>query len=187
MIAWDPVYSLSEPDFLIFFSESYHVTSNVAECRYYTNFKGPHICIVRGYSHMVGYAGSAIRIAHASMTLTWSKVKVKVIELLKFRNLHFSTPFWCGAQNWWLITTVWDLAYSFSEPDFWISPQLAVTWLQSSWNVDMTRIHWVFFVLPEARSLWLQFQVGCNKPCTVAAITVSPIPGLFLCGWLVGV
>jgi len=30
-------------------------------------------------------------------------------------------PFWRGAQKWWLITTVWDLVYSYSEQDFWIS------------------------------------------------------------------
>jgi len=30
-------------------------------------------------------------IAHTDMTLTWSKVKVKVTDLQKFRKLHFST------------------------------------------------------------------------------------------------
>ena len=30
-------------------------------------------------------------------------------------------PFRCGAQNWWLLAIVWDLDYSLSEPDFWIS------------------------------------------------------------------
>ena len=41
-----------------------------------------------GYSHMVRHAGSPVCIAHADMTLTWSKVKVT--DLLKFRKLHFS-------------------------------------------------------------------------------------------------
>ena len=48
------------------------------------------------------------------MTLTSSKVKVKVTGLLKFRKLHFCrsvfSAFWRGAQNWWLIMIVRDLA-----------------------------------------------------------------------------
>jgi len=36
---------------------------------------------------MVGYAGSTTRIVHADMTLTRSKVKVKVTGLLNFRRL----------------------------------------------------------------------------------------------------
>jgi len=34
--------------------------------------------------------------------------------------------------------------------------------------------------LPEARSLWLWLQGGNNKPCTLAAMTINPLPGLFL-------
>jgi len=36
---------------------------------------------------MVGYAGSTTGIVHADITLTRSKVKVKVTELLNFRKL----------------------------------------------------------------------------------------------------
>jgi len=36
---------------------------------------------------MVGHAGSPTGIVHADMTLTQSKVKVKVTGLLKFRKL----------------------------------------------------------------------------------------------------
>jgi len=39
VIAWDLIYSLSEPDFWISFNESYHESSNFAECRYITKFK----------------------------------------------------------------------------------------------------------------------------------------------------
>ena len=39
---------------------------------------------------MVGRAGSPTGTVHADMTLTRSKVKVKVTGLLKFRKLHFS-------------------------------------------------------------------------------------------------
>ena len=54
MVGYDnmrPTPSLSEPCFWISFSESYHVTSNFAECRYYRTFKGPYFPIA---SHMVG-------------------------------------------------------------------------------------------------------------------------------------
>ena len=61
------------------------------ECWYYMNFKWPYLCIASGYGHMVGHDGSPICIAHADMTLTWSKVKVKVIDFLNFHKLHFST------------------------------------------------------------------------------------------------
>jgi len=39
------------------------------------------------YSHMVGYAGSFTYTAYVDMTLTLSKVKVKVTGLLNFRQL----------------------------------------------------------------------------------------------------
>jgi len=38
---------------------------------------------------MVGFTGSPVRIVYANVTLTRSKLKVKVTELLKFRKLHF--------------------------------------------------------------------------------------------------
>jgi len=36
------IYSLSESDFRISFHESYHESSNFAECRYFTKFKWPY-------------------------------------------------------------------------------------------------------------------------------------------------
>jgi len=118
----------------------------LCKCGYYTNFKWP-FPYAWGCGHMVGHGGSPICITHADMTLTSSKVQVKVTDLLKFHRLHFSTsslPFWHAAQNWWLIATVWDLVYSYSEPHFWISPQLAVTWLQSSQNVHcLLSLRWL--------------------------------------------
>jgi len=39
------------------------------------------------YSHMVGYACSPTYTAYVDMTLTWSKVKVKITGLLNFRQL----------------------------------------------------------------------------------------------------
>jgi len=38
----DLVYSITKPDFPFSFQESYHVSSNFAECRYFTKFKWPY-------------------------------------------------------------------------------------------------------------------------------------------------
>jgi len=67
------------------------LTSNFAECWDFTKFKWPYFCTARGNSHTVRHAGILTRTVHVDMTLAWSKVKVKVIDLLKFRKLHFST------------------------------------------------------------------------------------------------
>jgi len=64
------VYSLSERDLRISFSESYHVSSNFAKCRYYTNFKWPYFRTAGCYGHMVGHADSPICIANTDVTLT---------------------------------------------------------------------------------------------------------------------
>jgi len=61
------------------------------ECRYYMNFKWPYFRTAAGYGYMVEHAGSPTPIVHVDMTLTLSKVKVKVTDLLKFRKVHFST------------------------------------------------------------------------------------------------
>jgi len=69
------------------------------ECCYYMNFKWPYFHTAGGYGHMVGHAGSPICIAHTDVTLTSSKVEV--IDLLKFRKLHFLRlpPFFGVALN----------------------------------------------------------------------------------------
>jgi len=65
---------------------------------------------------MVGHAGS--HTVHADMTLIWSKVKSRSLRFWSSENCTFvrlsPPPFWRGTQNWWLITIVWDLVYSFS-------------------------------------------------------------------------
>ena len=88
--------------FLNFLQKSYHESSYFAECRYFTKFKWPHFrawC----YSHMVGHADSATRTVYIRVTLTRSKIKVKVTEHLNFRKLPTSAlsplPFSRGAQN----------------------------------------------------------------------------------------
>jgi len=87
VIAWDLIYRLSEPDFIISFYESYHESSNFAECRYFTKFKWPYFGTAWCYCHMVGHAGSPTRTVYVDMTLTRSKVNVKVTGLLDFRQL----------------------------------------------------------------------------------------------------
>jgi len=87
VIAWDRIYSLPELDFRICFQESYHESSNFAECRYFTTFKWPYLGSAWDYSQMVGSVSSSAGIVHADVTLTRSKVKVKVTGLLNFRQL----------------------------------------------------------------------------------------------------
>jgi len=57
-------------------------------------------------------------------SVTSTRSKVKVTELPKLRKLHFSRSV-CSAvlawTNWWLVVIVWDLDYTLSQPDFWIS------------------------------------------------------------------
>ena len=73
--------------FRISFYESYHESSNFAECRYFRKFKWPYFATACCYSHMVGYAGSTTSTVYVDMTLIWSKVNVKVTGLLNFRQL----------------------------------------------------------------------------------------------------
>ena len=73
--------------FRISFYESYHESSNFAECRYCTKFKWPYFATARCYTYMVGYAGSPTCTVHVDLTLTRSKVNVNVTGLLNFRQL----------------------------------------------------------------------------------------------------
>jgi len=60
-----------------------------------------------------------------SLTSTRYKVTVKVTELPKLRKLHYSSSISSAvlawSSKWWLVVIVWDLVYSFSEPDFRVS------------------------------------------------------------------
>jgi len=42
VVVWDLVYTMSECSFRISFWEIYHVSSNFAECQYFTKFKWPY-------------------------------------------------------------------------------------------------------------------------------------------------
>ena len=147
------------------------------------NFKWPYFRNAGGYGHMVGQASSSMCIAHTDMTLTWSKVKLKVTDLLKFRKFHFSTSpplFWRGAHNWWVITIVWDLVYSFSEPDFWISPpvggHVTSNFAKCCYHQNSLRF---ISALAESKIKLVVVIAGrpqqLNKPSTLVAMTVGPI------------
>jgi len=53
--------------------------------------------------------------------------------------LGLSPPLCHGAQNWWLVVIVWDLDYSLSEPNFEFPSRKAITRVQTSSNVDISR------------------------------------------------
>ena len=54
---------------------------------YFTTFKWPYFSTAYCYSHVVGAAGSPTCTVYVDVTLTRSKVKVKVKWLLNFRQL----------------------------------------------------------------------------------------------------
>jgi len=77
-------YSLSEPDFWRKAITRVHTLPNVHISR---NSNGHnYFGSACGCSHMVGHAGGPTGIVNADMTLTLSKVKVKVMGLVKFRK-----------------------------------------------------------------------------------------------------
>jgi len=135
---------------------------------------------------MVGHAGSPMCIVHAYLTAYYPRSRSRSRGFWNSENctfLHLSPlPFWRGAQIWWLIITiVWDLVYSFSEPDLLISPAVGghvTSRFLKCWYHQNT----LGFIstLPEARSLWLWMQVGHIKLCKLAGMNVSPLPRLFL-------
>jgi len=131
---------------------------------------------------MVAHAGSPICTAFTAVTRTWSKVKVKVTAVLKFRKLHFSTSTSSAILAWRSqLMDDYDSLQLFRARFLNFSP----SWQSRNFEVremlispEYTAFH---PVLAEARSLWLWLQVGRNKPCMLAAMTVSPLRGfLFL-------
>jgi len=116
--------------------------------------------------------------------VTWRDPRSRSLSFWSSENCTFlrlsPQPFWRGTQNWWLITLVWDLVYSFSEPHFWISPPLGghvILKFAKCWY-HQNPLGFIS-ALAEARSLWLWLQVGRNKPCTLVAMTISPLLELF--------
>jgi len=137
-----------------------------AECRYNTNFKWLYFRTAGGYDHMLRHASSAICIVHTDLTSTWSKVKVT--DLLKFWKLHFSTSTSSAILAWHsqLMGDYDSMGPSlrlFGASEVLISPESTAFYL----------------TLADTRSLWLWLQVGRNKPCMLAAMTISPLTGLF--------
>ena len=93
----------------------------------------------------------------------------------------YPPPFSRGAQNWRLAMIVWDV----QGLQLFGARFLAVTvsWRSRDFEVREMLIssEATGFLSPRClrlKSLWLWLQVGRNKPCTLAAMTVSPLPGL---------
>jgi len=152
----------------------HHITAN--SHRYHTNFKWPYFRTAGGYGHMVGHAGSPICIAH-----TWPDPTSRSLIFWSSENWIFLylplLLFWCGTHNWWVMMIVWDLVYSFLEPDFWISPPVSSKFAKCWYHQNPLCF---ISALADARSLWLWLQVGYNNLCMLAAMTVSPLQGFFI-------
>jgi len=92
VVVWDLHYSFWSPIFEIP-SRKAITRVQTAKCPYLTKFKWPYFDSVWCYSHTVGRAGSPTCIVYVDVTLTQSKVKVKVTELLNFRQLPKTAHF----------------------------------------------------------------------------------------------
>ena len=164
------------------------MSTNFAECQHYTNFKWPYFCTAWGYGHMVRYAGSPILTAHTDVTLTWSKVNVT--DFLNFWKLHFSASISSAILAWrsQLVVDYDSMGSSlqlFGARFLNFSPSWRSRYFEVREMLISPESTRFISALPAARSLWLWLQVGCNKPCTLAAMTVSPLAGLFfITGWM---
>ena len=182
MLVRDLVYSLSESDFRISFSERYHVSSNSAECLYHTNFKSPSNNHLSVLLEATAIWSGMLAVLYVLRILMWPWPDPRSRSLTSWSSenctfLRLSPPlFWRGTHNWWVITRVWDQVYSFSEPHFWIFPHLTVTWR----NLAIARIHCVFSPRwPMLEACDSDLHVDRVKPCTLAAMTISPLRGFF--------
>jgi len=114
----------------------------------------------------------------------WPDPRSRSLTFWSSKNCTFiclSPPlFWRHADNWWVITIVCDLVYSFSEPAFWILPPVGshVTSKFAKCLYHQNPLRFIS-VLAKARSLWFWLQIGRYKPCTLAVMTVSPLARLF--------
>jgi len=122
MIIWDLAYSLSEPNFWVFFSVKYHVTSNFVESRYYRLSNG-HISLL--LEARVTWSGMLAVIVHADVTLTRSKVTgpVHPSERTKVRSISSAISVCSSKLMVDYDSMVWDLVYRLSEPDFRFTPK----------------------------------------------------------------
>jgi len=123
---------------------------------------------------MVRHAGSPTGIVHVAVTLTRSKDKVRSLTFWPSKIALFYVPpplFWRGAHNWWVITTVWDLVYSFSEPDFWISPQLSVTRVTSKFARCWYHQNPLSYI--SERELMFTFDICCRPSVCRLSVCLS--------------
>ena len=165
------------------------MSSNFAECRYYTNFKWPYFPVSLMVEATVTWSGVLVVLYVLHMLIwPWPDPRSWLLTFWSSANctfLHLSPPpFWRAAQNWWLITTVCDLVYSYLELDFWISPpvgghvtsEFAKCWYhQNSLPFIST--------LAEARSLWLWLH---TRPVKLLAPEILAEPGITgKLGWLI--
>ena len=81
------------------------------------------------YSHVVGPAGNPTCTVYVQRRHDLDLIQGQGHGAFELPTIAHSCtilglsppPFRRGAQNWWLVDIVWDLDYSLSEPDFWIS------------------------------------------------------------------
>ena len=119
MITLDLVYRLLESDFWISLSESYHVSSNFVKLGYfifpYCWWLRSHGMLVVLYVLCILMWPSRDQMSRARSVTFWISAKCSILRLP-------APPLWHDAHNWWLITIVWDLVQSSSQPNFLTCP-----------------------------------------------------------------
>jgi len=100
-------------------------------------------------SHGYGHTGSTTRTVYVDLTLTRSKVKLKVTEHLNFPKLpvtaHFQVylpaTFACSSKLMVGIVIVQNLGSTVSRSPIFeeFRSRKAITRVQTSWNVDISR------------------------------------------------
>ena len=105
---------------------------------------------------------------------------------------NFSKCWYFTKVKWPYFCTEWDYSHMFrlvSSPTCIVHADVTLTQskvkameLLKFQKLLKTALGFIS-ALPAARSMWLSLQVGRNKPCTPAAMTVSPPRGAFWFAW----
>ena len=157
------------------------MSSKFSTCRYYTSFKWPYFRTAGGYGHMVGDTNNPIRILHTDVTLTWSMVK--------------ALTFWSSKSFFSMSTSSATLAWRSQLMGYYASMRPSLQFFAARFlNFSPVGGHvtskfskcWYhqntlrfISAMAEAKRFRLWLQVGRNKPCTLMAMTVNPLVGLF--------
>jgi len=166
MIVWDLVYSLAEPDF------------QISLIKVSCEFRLRRMSILHWFQMAIFLYCSGLQWHGRCMYCTcWCD-----LDLIQ-RSWSLTSSIFANCILAWSSKLMVDydsmsLVYSYSKPNFWISPPVGGH-MTSKFVKCWYHRNPLGFVsaLAAARSLWLWLQVCRNKPYTL--MTISPLVGLF--------